>query len=152
MIIGETHELDRNLDTDKFQCPICSYATSTIRSIQKHCKDHALDSTVKRASSCYHPYATVANNVTGDRTSDITNSIGARHVQDSNTMDIEGWSLCFQFINLYINNPSQKTHHHEFAHKAHHSVQLPSYHHSTFRFTWFSRFSYACSVDQHGLL
>ena len=95
MAIGQTYELNRDIDTDKFQCPSCSYTTSTIRSIQKHCKDHTVISTGKnptgkRTTSRYHPYTATVNNTTSDNISDIPNDINTDQMQDSNAMDIEG--------------------------------------------------------------
>jgi hypothetical protein len=95
IVIGQTYKLNRNMDTDTFQCPSCSYTTSTTRSIQKHCKDHTVnstgkDSTGKRTSSRYHPYTATVNNATGDNMSDIPDDINTDQMQDSNAMDIEG--------------------------------------------------------------
>jgi hypothetical protein len=95
IVIGQTYNLNRNVDTDKFQCPSCSYTTPTIRSIQKHCKDHTLnstgkDSTGKHTTSRYHPYTTTINNTTGDKISNIPDVINTGPMQDSNAMDIEG--------------------------------------------------------------
>jgi hypothetical protein len=95
IVIGQTYKLDRNVDTDKFQCPSCSYTTSTIRSIQKHCKDHTVnsagkDSTGKHTSSRYHPYTATVNKATGDNILDIPDDINTNRMEDSNAMDIEG--------------------------------------------------------------
>jgi hypothetical protein len=146
IVIGQTYKLNRNMDTDTFQCPICSYTTSTTRSIQKHCKDHTLnstgkDSTGKHTTSRYHPYTAAVNNATGDNISDIPDDINTDQMQDSNAMDIEGRTLYLTFFYLSANNinPHHKMLRHRFKHKAHHSIQLLFCHHSTFRFTWYSR-------------
>jgi hypothetical protein len=109
IVIGQTYELNRNTDTDKFQCPVCSHTTSTIRSIQRHCKDHTQDSTGKdstgkRTTSRYHPYATTGNNATGNEISDIPNVINTGQMQDSNDMDIEGCVFHLTFSHLSLNN------------------------------------------------
>ena len=62
-ISGQTHQLDRNMETSKFKCPHCSQAIDSIRSIQKHCKDHVANSGAKRVTSHYHPYANTTSDI-----------------------------------------------------------------------------------------
>lgn len=109
IVIGQTYELNCNTDTDKFQCPICSYTMSTIQSIHKHCKDHTCDftgkdSTGKQTTSRYHPYATTGNNATGDNIFYIPDVINTSQMQDSKDMDIEGCIFHLTFHYLSLNN------------------------------------------------
>ena len=83
IIIGETYQLDRDLETNKLKCPHCGHTTDSIRFIQKHCKDHVVESKTKRVTGRYHPYA---NTSTSDTTKD--NSLADN--TDVDAMDIEG--------------------------------------------------------------
>ena len=56
-ILGQTFQLERNMETGKFECPHCSQAIDSIRTVQKHCKDHIADSSTKHVTGPYHPYA-----------------------------------------------------------------------------------------------
>jgi hypothetical protein len=86
-ISGQTHQLDRNMETRKFKCPQCSQAIDSIRSMQKHCKDHVANSGAKRVTSRYHPYA----NTTSDITDHTSNTNETSKVNDTlDMMDVEG--------------------------------------------------------------
>jgi hypothetical protein len=91
-IIGENHTLDRNLETNKFECPLCSYTVVTIRSIQKHCKDHVPDSKGKRVVTRYHPYADNPHNIGqhGNISKDTAMVNVTTNGQDLDSMDTEG--------------------------------------------------------------
>jgi hypothetical protein len=83
-VIGQTYQLDRDVDTDGFKCPHCSHTSTTIRLIQRHCKDHVANSTVKRTASRYHPY-------TNDQPTHNAHTIGdtSNTGQNQNDMDID---------------------------------------------------------------
>lgn len=86
-ILGQTYQLDRNMETGKFKCPHCSQAIHSIRTVQKHCKDHIADSNTKHVTSCYHPYA----NTTSDITEHANSTNDTPMINDtSDMMDIEG--------------------------------------------------------------
>jgi hypothetical protein len=84
IIIGQTYQLDRDLDTGKFECPHCGHTTDSIRSIQKHCKSHTVDSKAKRVTGRYHPYTSTTT--ASDNTRDNTLADNT----DLDAMDVEG--------------------------------------------------------------
>ena len=89
-LLGQIYPLDRDLETDKFQCPKCSHTTDGIRSIEKHGKDHERNSNLKHATRHYHPYA----NTTSDIIEHASNTGKASLVDTTNDvvnmMDVEG--------------------------------------------------------------
>ena len=80
------------METNKFECPLCSYTAVTIWSIQKHCKDHVPDSKGKRVDIRYHPYDKNTSNVA--QRGNITTDSGVVNVttnrQNVDAMDTEG--------------------------------------------------------------
>ena len=87
-ILGQTYQLDRKMETSKFECPHCSQDIDSIRSIQKHCKDHVADSSIKHVTGHYHPYATTSDNTEHTKSTNDTSKENATH-DTPDIMDIK---------------------------------------------------------------
>jgi hypothetical protein len=90
--IGQQYQLHRDVSTNKFSCPVCPHTDSTTKGIQKHCKDHALNTTTRRSSNRYHPYGDVStdqDNTTGitAKAQDVTMS-EPEHSNESSHLNI----------------------------------------------------------------
>ena len=83
-VIGQTYQLVRHVDTEAFKCPHCSHTSTTIRLIQRHCKDHVTNSTAKHVANRYHPYS---NDQPPDNAQTIVDTPNTG--QDQNDMDID---------------------------------------------------------------
>jgi hypothetical protein len=78
------------METSKFECPHCSQAIDSILSVQKHCKDHIADSSTKRVTGRYHPYANTTSDIT-EHTSNTKDTSMVNATDDtSDMMEVEG--------------------------------------------------------------
>ena len=78
------------METGKFQCPHCSQAIDSIRTVQKHCKDHIADSSTKRVTGRYHPYANTTSDIMEHTSNTKDTSIVNVPHDASDMMDVEG--------------------------------------------------------------
>ena len=58
-VAGQRHQINRDTISTDFRCPICPFTANTTKEIQKHCRDHTLEPTVRRVTNRYHPYGPV---------------------------------------------------------------------------------------------
>jgi len=78
-----------------------------VRMIQKHCKDHIAESTAKRVTNRYHPYA----NTTTDISQHLSDTDDVTMVDTmDNTMDLDG--MFSHVHSLKHINSSGKIHRH----------------------------------------
>lgn len=66
--------------------------------IQKHCKNHVVESTTKCVTTCYQPYASTTIDIS--QHSSDTNNISVLDSMDNN-MDLDGMYLLVTFTQIY---------------------------------------------------
>ena len=78
------------METGKFECPHCSQAIDSIRTVQKHCKNHIANSSTKRVTGRYHPYANTTSDITEHTNNTKDTSMVNTTEVTSDMMEVEG--------------------------------------------------------------